>query len=132
MEAQCPICFFLFPVHQIEEHADSCSSFFTVESEDDPLPNSPSRKVQEETRLLNVDSGSHTSCSKSLLKEQIKSWSANSSPDLTHINVRRRNLWEDFKNARRKKINSVSNLKIVFVGEPSIDDGGPKREFFLW
>ena len=45
-------------------------------------------------------------------------------------NVRRRFLWEDFKAAKMSDIGALSNLKLVFVWEPSIDDGGPKRELF--
>ena len=49
---------------------------------------------------------------------------------MKRINVRRRFLWEDFKAARKSKIGPLSNLKVVFVGEPFFDDGGPKRELF--
>ena len=46
------------------------------------------------------------------------------------INVRRNFLWLDFKRARTNKVKPEDNLKVVFVGECAIDDGGPKREFF--
>lgn len=67
---------------------------------------------------------------KSLLKEQIVKCAKGLSTEVKRVTVRRKFLWEDFKNARKSKIQPVSNLKVVFAGEPSIDDGGPKRKLF--
>ena len=46
------------------------------------------------------------------------------------INVRRKTLWEDFTEQRMRRVKLEKRLKIVFLGEPAIDDGGPLREFF--
>ena len=52
------------------------------------------------------------------------------SVEQVRLSVRRKNIWDDLKKAARKRIGPTNNLKIVFLGEPAIDDGGPKREFF--
>ena len=67
---------------------------------------------------------------KKLLKEQILKCTKSLSTELKRVTVRRKFIWEDFKSARKNKIQPLSNLKVVFAGEPSIDDGGPKREMF--
>ena len=47
------------------------------------------------------------------------------------VNLRRTHLWSDFKEAREKnRIKPDQRLKVVFLGVPAIDDGGPRREFF--
>ena len=47
------------------------------------------------------------------------------------VNIRRKHIWSDFKQAR-KKFNLVpsNKIKVVFLGEPAVDEGGPRREFF--
>ena len=52
------------------------------------------------------------------------------SVEQVRLSVRRKNIWDDLKKAARKRIGPTNNLKIVFLGEPAIDNGGPKREFF--
>ena len=47
------------------------------------------------------------------------------------INVRRAALLEDAISAIGKSTFKFNrNLKVRFIGEPAVDDGGPKREFF--
>ena len=48
------------------------------------------------------------------------------------IKVRRRNIWEDSKVKLAKYTESVLNniIKVQFVGEPAVDQGGPRNEFF--
>mgnify|MGYP002804295901 CR=1 FL=1 len=51
--------------------------------------------------------------------------------DQKRLNVRRKDLWVDLKQACVKyKLDPSTPIRIVFLGEPAIDDGGPKREFF--
>ena len=47
------------------------------------------------------------------------------------VNIQRKHICSDFKQAR-KKFNLVpsNKIKIVFLREPAVDDGGPRREFF--
>ena len=46
--------------------------------------------------------------------------------------VRRSNVWEDAKIKMKKCSNDELNhlIKIQFVGEPAVDQGGPRNEFF--
>ena len=51
--------------------------------------------------------------------------------DRQRIHVRRSNLISDTIWAFSRPTFNVSKLlKVVFVGEPSVDEGGPRREFF--
>ena len=60
------------------------------------------------------------------------------SVDLTNINrisIRRRYAYQDYLDAvarqkMRKRFNKNGMLKVTFIGEPAVDDGGPRREFF--
>ena len=52
------------------------------------------------------------------------------SRDTKRLTVRRKFIWQDFKAAMETKIDPKSSLKVVFTGEPAVDDGGPKRELF--
>ena len=48
----------------------------------------------------------------------------------TRVNLRRTFVWNDFKEARmRKRIVPEDLVKVVFLGEPAIDDAGLRREF---
>ena len=46
------------------------------------------------------------------------------------ITVRRKKIFEDALLYFRKGIPQDKGLKVTFVGEPAVDDGGPLREFF--
>ena len=49
------------------------------------------------------------------------------------LKVRRHKVFDDFKNAIEKPWNTNNfqrELKIDFVGESAVDDGGPKKELF--
>ncbi|XP_046845033.1 uncharacterized protein LOC124438863 [Xenia sp. Carnegie-2017] len=47
------------------------------------------------------------------------------------VTIRRRLAFADYVDARKRKwFAEGGNLKICFAGEPSIDGGGPRREFF--
>ena len=48
------------------------------------------------------------------------------------INVRRGQLFLDYVEARKRCswIKPENRLKVIFVGEPAEDSGGPRREFF--
>ena len=51
--------------------------------------------------------------------------------DFQHIRVRRHALWHDAcKTLKRSNFDAGKPLKVTFVGEAAIDDGGPLREFF--
>ena len=50
--------------------------------------------------------------------------------DNQRIAIRRKHVWADALHRFRKGIDPNKYLKVTFVGEPGVDDGGPLREFF--
>lgn len=47
------------------------------------------------------------------------------------ITVRRHHIWNDVQRCFRKTYTNLQlPIKVVFVGEPAEDQGGPRREFF--
>ena len=65
-----------------------------------------------------------------MLKDQICNLTANVQQEEIRVTVRRNHLWSDFSRARSDYYSPLNTIKITFSGEPAIDDGGPKREFF--
>ena len=66
-----------------------------------------------------------------LLQHQIRVIQGINEEDKQRISVRRSYLWPDVVRAFSKSSFDVSKmLKVRFVGEPSVDEGGPRREFF--
>ena len=49
--------------------------------------------------------------------------------EYSQIVVRRRHLWGDAMN-HMKNLNEKKYIRVTFVGEPAVDEGGPLREFF--
>jgi len=64
------------------------------------------------------------------LKEEIANLETNVKEDEIRVTVRRKHLWSDFTRARNEYFCPTNTVKGTFCGEPAIDDGGPKREFF--
>ena len=46
------------------------------------------------------------------------------------ITVRRGHIFDD-ANRAFKMLDEEKHLRITFLGEPAVDDGGPRREFFM-
>ena len=44
--------------------------------------------------------------------------------------VRRKHLWKDALNRFMSGLDEKKHIKVTFVGEPAVDQGGPLREFF--
>lgn len=123
-----PIWFSLHPVEQIEEHADNCSMWLVDDTNDEcdiPDP-SPTLSCNADLATGQVLTGYQQ---KKVLGEQIAALSTQLlSTDVKRI--RRKFMWQDFKSATSTKIQPKSTLKVVFSGEPAVDDGGARRESF--
>ena len=66
-----------------------------------------------------------------LQQHQVKVITGKDEEDYQRISVRRPNLYLDAMRAFSKPTFNVSKmLKVVFIGEASVDQGGPRREFF--
>jgi hypothetical protein len=47
------------------------------------------------------------------------------------VTVRRKVIWDDFKSElQNNNITPTTQIKVIFAGEPAVDDGGPRRELF--
>lgn len=125
-ERQCPICFKKFPVQTVEEHAANCSLWL---EECDQAPDlCDTEEIISDVGVAESDIGQ--SSHKVVLQEQIRECARSLSVKQKRVTVRRKFIWDDFKAAMKKKIQPLTDLKVVFAGEPSVDDGGPKRELF--
>ena len=126
----CPICHSLFPLSDIEEHADQCSMWL-LDDEEQPCDiqsyGGTSSDVEKTTTVQELTGHQHSAA----LKGKISKLSGQLlSRDTKRLTVRRKFIWQDFKAAMETKIDPKSSLKVVFTGEPAVDDGGPKRELF--
>ena len=120
------MCFVMLPFDCIAEHADKCGDIWIGESSDaivlheinesdNSNPNTANSSTQEITTIQAV----------------LASLQENTGKEAVLINIRRKALWKDFVNAKDKfKIMPNQPIRVVFLGEPAVDDGGPKREFF--
>ena len=135
-EVECPTCSRFFPLNEISDHADLCADVWigTVKAEAvlitaEETENPPST-ADDSADPTSVETGSIISPDDltailETLQQQFVSEKE------VRVNIRRKHIWSDFKQAR-KKFNLVpsNKIKIVFLGEPAVDDGGPRREFF--
>ena len=48
-----------------------------------------------------------------------------------HITVRRRHIFDDAIAAISRWFDEKKHLRVTFLGEPAVDGGGPRREFFM-
>lgn len=51
--------------------------------------------------------------------------------DKVRITVRRGHLWSNVLHKLRNGLDLSKHLKVTFVGEPGVDEGGPLREFLF-
>ena len=66
-----------------------------------------------------------------LLQHQRRVIIANDEEDFQRIHVRRSHLFHDaFRAFSRSTFDISKMLRVCFIGDASIDDGGPRREFF--
>ena len=48
-----------------------------------------------------------------------------------NIHVRRNHIWNDaLRSLAKASFNPLMPVRVTFIGEPAIDEGGPRREFF--
>ena len=141
----CPTCNEKFPLNQIAEHADICAesawngteqqyvSLMSKVDRDEYNDQDPS----ESAIPLANETSAHEICDigidfKTELVHEIQSLQANMGTSTNRINVQRKSVLDDYV-AKRTKCSwfyPQNKLKVVFIGEPAVDDGGPRREFF--
>ena len=132
---QCPICLNHFNIQEIQHHTEDCSKWFLDEGDEilelDSFDNDQTISEKEiPMRVCDME--------KNVVKQMIKedvSKVANLNLEKEgqrRLTVRRKSIWEDFKDEllKRNRITPSSRIKVVFSGEPAVDDGGPRRELF--
>ena len=107
---ECPTCFKHFEKELIDRHADEC-----VDSYWSNLDAGINEDKPETVNLAHAITA---------MKKGLKT------KDPLLVTVRRKHILEDFKRARERYYNPSQHLKVTFSGEPAIDIGGPKRDFF--
>ena len=126
--AECPTCFQHFPVKLIADHADACGDVWVGELEG----------VKDTVDDFNQPQESEVATSTSSIPDGLSLTTviANLGQGIqanrpVKLRVRQKDLWGDVKKVyERGKLSPGYPLKIEFIGEPAVDDGGPLREFF--
>ncbi len=122
---QCPICLESYPLSEIETHANNCSMWLLEEDDFSSGLSEPNAELTLERTIP------PSATPKQVLMEEVSHLAETVLSDQTkRLTVRRKFLWQDFKDARQKKITPKDRVKVVFSGEPAVDDGGPRRELF--
>ena len=128
----CPTCTMSFPADEIARHADRCAD--AAEGILQSQVTYGSLMMQE---IDMPEAGFHSTSNdgsdgETTIAECLTNLRRNVQEEYTKIYVRRKRLWEDFVHVTKncKWFKAQNNLKVVFLGEPAIDGGGPKREFF--
>ena len=80
------------------------------------------------------DQDSSTYSLNETLQQKVTAWRAKelNSNEYLRLKVRRQHVWKDtlFKLERTEPNELKNSLKVQFIGEPAVDQGGPSREFF--
>ena len=87
----------------------------------------------EDANCAGVEEKEHFSPAevKEKVKELTRNLSANVSANARRLNVQRKTLWKDYVDFRKKPwVTKENRLRVIFVGEPAVDDGGPRRDCF--
>lgn len=132
---QCPTCLAYFSRADIETHADICADNWI-----DPIGECA------DMAAIN-DHHEDQSCEETLTADEIDALEPQTVEarreviqiikdnvnriSINRIAIRRREAFQDYLETRRKKwFTEGAILKINFSGEPAVDGGGPRREFF--
>ncbi|XP_046848050.1 uncharacterized protein LOC124441628 [Xenia sp. Carnegie-2017] len=126
LQHQCPTCLGYYSRADIEAHADMCAERWI-----DPIGklSDDNQNNLENTLIAEEEIGQPTVATMQevvhLIQDNVNRLSTN------RVTIRRRLAFADYVDARKRKwFAEGGNLKICFAGEPSIDGGGPRREFF--
>ena len=142
---QCPMCSCWFPSDSVQLHITACIDT-TLNPEEKLYNELMFQDGIDVAEILDSDEEAQCLVAEPLEKEDqmlspceirqrlgeiTKRLSSNVAPNTRRFYVRRKNMWKDYIDFRKKPwIKKESQITIVFVGEPAVDDGGPKREFF--
>ena len=130
----CPACNSMFSLEDIELYADLCCernmpiedctySNLMLEMQRNSATGNPEREI-----AISEEDVVESPCNiEAILKDIVNRVDKKT----VRIDVRRKYLWDDYLEAQNRPwVKKEYGLKVVFLGEPAVDDGGPKREFF--
>ena len=142
---QCPVCLLFFEQQIIQSHTNDCLDKRNPDARlyddimfDDDIEIISSHS-EDEAHEKDKGNDQRTTCLpldpeelKKRIKEKLTTLTVRVESNLSsRFNVRRKTLWTDYLEYRKKPwVSGTKMLHVIFVGEPAIDDGGPKREFF--
>lgn len=119
---ECPTCLLSFPLRSIADHADLCADVWVGNPEGDV-----SVDIEQDHLEDTAQDHQHVTDLKSLVSSLSDKHLTISKP--LKLRLRRKNLWADIK-TYREKLSPSRKIKVEFIGEPAVDDGGPRGEFF--
>ena len=141
----CPTCSNFFPPDTIAQHADLCADevigipatrrrYVDLLGDDDM--NQIFENFGNADEILEDDGNPQSmdadaSNVKAKLSAVLTDLRENMSNTENRLHIRRKKLWDDLLDAQKssKWFKPDGVLRIVFIGEPAVDRGGPKREF---
>jgi hypothetical protein len=109
------------------------SNFSNSSDEEEPFPMVPHfyKPDVNNTASVPVTKEAVITAKHALQQHQLKVITGSDDEDFQRITVRRSHLMMDaFRLFSKSKTNLSKRLKVVFLGESSVDEGGPRREFF--
>lgn len=125
---QCPLCLENYPLEDIQVHANACGMWLLNEDDDELITVECKEDEPHTSGITDMTNQDLKQNLKDEITQLAKACIVNDTP--RRITVRRKSIWEDFKNELRHKITPTTRVKVVFAGEPAVDDGGPRRELF--
>ena len=118
---ECPHCFQLFPIENIADHADLCI--------DDTVGEIDLQTVQVEYVSDSEDTLPVNGITLKKVVQKLVDEDVNTVEEAKSLRVRRKVSLGRLQRSRGK-LSPSRQICIIFLGEPAIDDVGPKREFF--
>lgn len=131
IKTECPTCHGHFLADEIAVHADLCAENAHRFSFLGLMETPPPDDIPDEFVASLAETCTNTA-SNVLPLSDLLSPLVDKLESQLRINVRRGQLFLDYVEARKRCqwIKPENRLKVVFVGEPAEDSGGPRREFF--
>ena len=133
----CPTCNRKYPLTEIAEHADQCCEnseaslygTWVLDSIDLTHDDISDDNIRENDVPVNITAVPiDTTASPT---ELIQAVAHNISDETQLVSIRRKFIWEDYVNCRKKPwFKTDAWLRVNFIGEEAVDGGGPRREFF--
>ena len=137
----CPTCNMKFKIDEIEEHADLCCEsawkgteqhYVSIMSQFKRKDDQNQPKDDQDHHLSSDAAAENTELLQFSLLDELKRLEKNLDQTTNCVNVQRISILNDYLDRRIKCswFSPKNKIKVVFIGEPAVDDGGPRREFF--